>query len=195
MEEFACVILAGGQARRMGGGDKTLLPLAGRRLLSHIITRLSPQVEALALNAHGDPERFSAWNLPVIADPFPGEGPLSGVLAALRWAKAPVLTVPGDTPFLPYDLAERLGADFDPDETDVVMAARGGVLEPVIALWSPGVIAALEQALTTPHERSVEAFARARKWAVATFDNGPDPFFNINTPADLEAAERRLTSR
>lgn len=178
----------------MGGGDKTLLHLSGRPLLSRIVATLRPQVDILALNAHGDPKRFAAWDLPVIADPFPGEGPLSGVLAALRWAKAPVLTVSGDTPFLPYDLTERLSADFDPEDVDVVIAARGGVLQPVIALWSPGVIGALEHALTKTGERSVETFARARKWAVATFDDGPDPFFNINTPADLAAAERRLTS-
>lgn len=178
----------------MGGGDKALLTLSGRPLLSHIIESLRPQVSAIALNAHGAPARFAAWALPVIPDPYPGEGPLAGILAGLKWAKVPLLSVPGDTPFLPRDLAARLTEVFEREQADVVMAARNGVAQPVIALWSPRAADALEHTLAQTADRGVEAFIRTRKWAVADFDDGPDPFFNINTPDDLAAAERRLTS-
>lgn len=194
MTGLAGVILAGGRARRMGGGDKPLLTLAGRPVLAHIVDALRPQVSALAINAAGNPARFAAWALPVIADPFPGEGPLSGILAALRWANAPVLTAPGDTPFLPKDLAAALLSALTREDAEVAIAARAGALHPVTAVWSPRVMEALEHLLAAPGERSVETFFRTRKGAVVSFDHGPDPFFNINTPGDLAAAETRLTS-
>lgn len=178
----------------MGGGDKTLFALAGRPLLSHVVEALRPQVEALAISANGDPARFAAWGFPVLADPISDQGPLAGVLAGLRWAKGPLLSVAGDTPFLPPDLAARFSETAAREQAEVVVAARVGALQPVIALWSPGVIEALEHVLSAPGERSVESFFRTRKWAVASFDDGPDPFFNINTPADLAAAEARLIS-
>ncbi len=179
----------------MGGGDKALRALAGRPLLSYVIDALRPQVGALAISANGDPTRFARWTLPMLADPFPDQGPLAGILAGLRWTQGPLLSVAGDTPFLPEDLAARLAETARREQSEVVVAARGGVLQPVIALWSPGVADALERALSAPGERSVESFLRARKWAVASFDDGPDPFFNINTPADLAAAEALLTSK
>lgn len=179
----------------MGGGDKTLLTLAGRPLLAHIVDALRPQASALAINANGDPARFAAWNVPVLADPFPDQGPLAGVLAGLRWAQGPLLSVAGDTPFLPDTLAARFVDTAGRAQAEIVVAARNGALQPVIALWSPSVTDALERVLAAPGERSVESFLRTRKWAVANFDDGPDPFFNINTPDDLAAAETRLTSK
>lgn len=194
MSKPAGVILAGGQGRRMGGGDKALMMLAGRPLLSHIVDVLRPQTGTLAINAGGNPARFAAWNLPVIADPFPGEGPLSGILAALRWAQAPVLTVPSDTPFLPENLVTALMTVFKDGSVDVVAATHAGMLQPATAVWSPAVTPVLEQLLTAPGERGVERFFRTRNGATVAFDDGPDPFFNINTPAQLAAAEARLTS-
>ncbi|MBX7198628.1 MAG: molybdenum cofactor guanylyltransferase MobA [Rhodospirillaceae bacterium] len=190
----ACIILAGGRATRMGGGDKTLLSLGGRPLLSHIIEALRPQVGALAINATGDAARFAAWSLPVVGDPFPGEGPLSGILAGLRWARGPAISTPADTPFLPPNLVEKLMFVSEREHPDVVMAAWRGAVQPAIALWSPQVMQDLEYTLAQTRMRGVESFARTRKWAVANFDDGPDPFFNINTPSDLAAAEARLTS-
>ena len=106
------VILAGGQARRMGGGDKGLLLLGGVSLLDRVAKRLGRQVEAMCLNANGDPARFETFGLPVVADPVAGfAGPLAGVLAGMRWA-APqgashVVSVAADTPFFPRDLVAR----------------------------------------------------------------------------------------
>lgn len=189
------MILAGGLARRMGGGDKALAVLDGRPLLSHIIERFRPQVGSLALSANGDPARFAPWKLPVIADPIPGvAGPLAGILAGLRWAAADVISTSGDTPFLPLDLVERLRGVFDREQAEVVMASHAGHLQPVIALWAAHLAGDLERTLKNTNARGVEAFARTRKWAVAPFDDGPDPFFNINTPDDLAAAEARFTS-
>ena len=188
------IILAGGLAKRMGGSDKALLNLGGKPLLSHITDVLRPQVRALVLNANGDAARFAPWALPVIADPIPGaEGPLVGLLAGLRWAKGPLITVPGDTPFLPSDLVAKLRAVAEDERAEVVMAAHHGAVQPVIALWLPQVTEGLEYTLTQTRMRGVESFARTRKWAVANFDDGPDPFFNINTPDDLTAAQGRLT--
>ena len=190
----AGVILAGGLARRMGGGDKVLQTLGGRALLSHVVDALSPHTSALAISANGDAARFSQWNLPVLADSIPDHpGPLAGILTGLRWAaqvKAPALvTTAGDTPFLPTDLVERLGNVFAETQADVVMAERAGILQPVVAVWSLDLADDLETVLTTTDLRSVEAFAKRRRWAVATFDDSPhNPFFNINTPEDLAAA-------
>ena len=190
----AGVILAGGLARRMGGGDKALALLNGRPLLSHIIDRFRPQVGSLALSANGDPARFALWKLPVIPDPIPGaEGPLAGILAGLRWAAGDVISTPGDTPFLPLDLVKKLRAVFDREQAEVAMASHAGALQPVIALWAAHLADDIARTLETTDVRSVGAYARTRKWAVVPFDDGPDPFFNINTPADLAAAQAFLT--
>ena len=194
--ETVGVLLAGGRARRMGGGDKCLRPLAGRPLLAHVIDRVAPQVGPLVLNANGDPGRFAAFGLPVAADLLPGApGPLAGVLAGMAWAAvhAPatpwILTVATDAPFLPPDLAARLHAAVRRDGADMACAASGGRHHPVIGLWPVGLRDTLERALRT------EGIARVDRWtarfslAVAAFEAGPpDPFFNANRPEDLEAA-------
>lgn len=192
------VILAGGLARRMGGGDKPLRSIAGRPLLAHVIERLQPQCGALALNANGDPSRFSRFALPVIADTvhdFPG--PLAGVLAAMEWAATAhpeaqhVLTVPGDCPFLPRDLVARLDQARRAENAEIAVAASGGHLHPVIALWPVALREALRTVLVDEDIRKVERFtARYRRaeveWPVTPFD----PFFNANTPEDVAEAER-----
>ena len=109
------LVLAGGLARRMGGGDKALIDIGGITILDRVLARLRPQCTGIVLNANGDASRFSRFGLPVIADDIPGfAGPLAGILAGLDWAakNAPgadwVVSVPGDCPFLPRDLAVRL---------------------------------------------------------------------------------------
>lgn len=198
--DIAAVILAGGQARRMGGGDKPLLTLAGRTLLDHVLERIRPQVAAIALSANGDSSRFAAWGLPVLADTLPGQpGPLAGVLAGLRWASQTVpaarwlLSVPGDTPLLPGDLVARLQAALSPD-APVAMAASGGRLHPVVALWPLTLADALEASLRDG-EGGVFRFAARFGVAQADFAASPDPFFNINTPEDLQACGRALDVR
>ncbi|MXY38340.1 MAG: molybdenum cofactor guanylyltransferase MobA [Rhodospirillaceae bacterium] len=194
------VLLAGGRARRMGGGDKCLRRLAGRPLLAHAIERIAPQVGRLVLNANGDPGRFAAFGLPVAADILPGQpGPLAGVLTGMAWAAANapdagwILTAATDAPFLPPDLAERLRAAIRRDGADMACAASAGRHHPVIGLWPVGLRDDLEAALRDEGITKVDRWTARYRLAVAEFDAGPpDPFFNANRPEDLETAERLL---
>lgn len=189
MTDLAGVILAGGRAQRMGGGDKGLRLLAGRPLIAHVIDRLSPQVTALAINANGDPARFAGLGLPVLPDPLTGQpGPLAGVLAAMDWAAARgadrVLTTPADTPFLPLDLAARLNG------ADGLAMARAGGLHPVCAIWPVRLAPDLRDALAAGEHR-VGRLADALGAVPVDFPDR-DAFFNVNTPDDLRRAERLL---
>jgi molybdopterin-guanine dinucleotide biosynthesis protein A len=190
------MILAGGLSRRMGGGDKGLLRLGDRPILRHVVDRIRPQVSALALNANGGAARFADFALEVVADPLPGfAGPLVGILAALSWASPSathVLTVPGDTPFLPRDLVVRLrSAIRGPD--DSAIAARAGRRHPVIGLWPMTSSARLRAAIEGEGLRRVEAWTDRLQSRVVDFDSGScDPFFNVNTPDDLTAARDLL---
>ncbi len=195
------VLLAGGQARRMrfkdGAGDKSLRLLGGRPLLAHIIERLAPQVERLALNANGDPARFAAWNLPVIADDIadnPGEnpGPMAGILAGMTWAEGAVdiISVPTDTPFLPHDLVARLLAARDAEGADLAVAASGAHVHFATALWPVRLVGALRLMLSDGVRR-IEEFQKPYRVAVVKYDTAPgDPFLNINMPEDLAEAEK-----
>jgi molybdopterin-guanine dinucleotide biosynthesis protein A len=188
----AGVILAGGLSRRMGGGDKCLLPLGGRSLLAHVIERMRPQVAVLALNANGNAARFAGFQLPVVTDDQSDfAGPLAGILAALDWAAttgaAAVLTVPADTPFLPRDLAARLAAAGAP-----ALARSGGRVHPVVGLWPLALRDDLRVALRREGLRKVEDWTTRLAPAVVDFPAAPDPFFNINTPDDLARAAALL---
>jgi len=195
------VLLAGGLARRMGGGDKPLRVLRGRPLLDYVIDRIRPQARALVLNANGDAARFAAWGLHVVPDPLPDfPGPLAGVLAGMRWAAAhhpdaaSVLSVPTDTPFLPDDLAARLAAARAAARLPIACAASGGRTHPVIALWPVALAGALEAALRAG-ERKIDAWTAHYGVAEAAFDDaGVDPFFNVNRPEELAEAERWLAA-
>jgi molybdopterin-guanine dinucleotide biosynthesis protein A len=194
------VILAGGLSRRMGGGDKCLLPLAGRPVLAHVIERIRPQVAVLALNANGDATRFADFGLPVVPDDLQDfAGPLAGILAALDWAAqrttgrttgaqpvaSHILTVPADTPFLPRDLLIRLAARRD----GVVLARSGGRVHPVVGLWPLHQREDLRRALRAEGLRKVEDWTGRIGAALVDFDTAPiDPFFNVNTPEDLVTA-------
>lgn len=181
------VILAGGLSRRMGGGDKPLRMLGGRPMLAHVIERLAPQCADIAINANGDPARFAAFGLPVWPDTVPGNpGPLAGILAAMESSPLPwVVTVTGDAPFLPSDLVARLhGAG-----AALACAASGGRTHPPVALW-PRRLAGELRAAILDGERRVGAWAA--RHGVATVEWDGDPFFNVNTPEELEAAEMLL---
>ena len=197
------VILAGGRASRMGGGDKGLLALGGRPLLAHAIERLEPQVPALALNANGDPTRFARFGLPVLADSVPGlPGPLAGVLAGLDWAAGQgaesIVTVAADTPFFPCDLVPRLLLAGEGMAHPLVLAATAGAegevrLQPTFGLW-PVVLREMLRGALAQGERKVRVWAEAQGARVAAFaELGFDPFFNINTPEDLDRARAILT--
>lgn len=187
------IILAGGRATRMGGGDKCLLDLDGRPMLVRIVERLAPQCGPLALNANGDPARFADFGLPVLPDSLPDfPGPLAGMLAGMDWAASlgagAVVSVAGDTPFFPDDLVSRLMGG-----KGIVLAASrdsGGEVtdHPTFGLWSVALRDDL-RAFLAGGQRRVRGFARAHGATVAVWDAGAiDPFFNINTPGDLERA-------
>ncbi|WP_426957918.1 molybdenum cofactor guanylyltransferase MobA [Muricoccus radiodurans] len=190
-------VLAGGLGRRMGGGDKPLRMLCGTPLLVHVLDRLRPQVRALVLNANGDPARFGAVapGLPVVADGIAGHpGPMAGILAALDHAVAErpdlpwVITVPGDTPFIPADLATRLHAARRAAGVPLAWAASGGRAHPPIGLWPVSLRDDLRAALLSG-ERSVGRWAARHGGATVEWSDDPDPFFNANTPEELAAAE------
>lgn len=194
------VLLAGGQSRRMGGGDKCLRPLGGKPILARIIVRMAPQVRRLVLNANGDPARFAAFGLPVVGDSVDGfAGPLAGVLAGLDWAAAHapdcphVVTVPTDAPFLPDDLVARMLAALQRDRADLARAASNGQAHPVIGLWPVALRDDLRQALTAEDVRKVDVWTARHRLVTVDFPADPvDPFLNVNRPEDLAEAERLL---
>jgi molybdopterin-guanine dinucleotide biosynthesis protein A len=192
------VVLAGGLSRRMGGGDKPLLAIGGRAILDRVIERLAPQCDRLVLNANGDPARFSHLGLPVAADGLEDfQGPLAGVLAGLDWTAVHrpdadwVVSVAGDSPFLPRDLVERLHQARDARDSDLAVAESGGRSHPVFGLWRVSLRGELRHALVAEGVRKVSLWAARHRLAVASWPDEPvDPFFNANTPGDLAEAER-----
>jgi molybdenum cofactor guanylyltransferase len=190
------LLLAGGQSRRMGGGDKALRLLEGIPLLERVIERLRPQVEALVLNANGDPLRFARFALPVAADSVPGfAGPLAGVLAGLDWAASHrpdcpyVVSVATDAPFLPVDLVARLTEGLDEVHADLACAASGGRSHPVFGLWPVRLRDDLRRAVVDHGIRKVDLWTARHKLTTVPFADQPvDPFFNANRPEDFETA-------
>lgn len=195
------LVLAGGLARRMGGGDKPLRPLGGRPMLDHVLLRLRPQVAAVLLNANGHPARFAAWGLPVAADGLPGHpGPLAGILAGLDWAAAErpdlpwLVSVPGDSPFIPADLVARLHAARVAAGTPLACARSGGWSHPPIGLWPVALRDELRAALQGG-ERKIDRWTARFGCAEAEWPATPvDPFFNANAPEELAEAEGLLRS-
>ena len=194
MGRTAALILAGGEARRMGGLDKPLITVGGETILARILSRLAAH-ELIAISANGDPARFASYGCEILPDePGGPRGPLAGILAGLRWAEeagaSALLTVPGDGPFVPSDLAQRLS----PGPSH---AASGGRRHPTAALWNLPLAAKLEAHLAAlaggPRRGfSVLGFAETIGARTVTFADDPDPFLNVNTPEDLRQAEARL---
>ncbi|MBR1191969.1 molybdenum cofactor guanylyltransferase MobA [Bradyrhizobium sp. AUGA SZCCT0160] len=192
------VLLAGGLARRMGGGDKPMRTIGGRTILDRVIARLQPQCDGLILNANGDPARFAAFGLPVIADgvaDFPG--PLAGILAALDWAAANrpevkwVLSAAADCPFLPRDLVSRLVGAMRDENAELAVAVSDGQSHPVIGLWSVALREQLRHALVVEDVRKIDRWTARYRLATVTWPVEPlDPFFNANTMDDIAEAER-----
>jgi molybdopterin-guanine dinucleotide biosynthesis protein A len=178
----------------MGGGDKPLVDIAGRPILQHVIDRLTPQCASLAINANGDPARFSAFGLPVVADSVEDfAGPLAGVLAGMDFAAesgaSDMLSAPGDTPFLPADLLSRLEAARTRAGARIAVAASNGRIHHAVALWPVALRDELRRALVEQGERRVSAFIGRFASVVVDWPSEPyDPFFNVNRPEDLACA-------
>jgi molybdopterin-guanine dinucleotide biosynthesis protein A len=192
------VVLAGGLARRMGGGDKPMRTIAGKTILERVIARLKPQCSALILNANGEPSRFASFGLPVIADTvadFPG--PLAGILATLDWMATHrpevthVLSAAADCPFLPRDLVARLEAARVAENAELAVASSGEQTHPVIGLWSVRLRGELRHALVQEDVRKIDRWTARYPLATVTWPVTPlDPFFNANTVDDIAEAER-----
>ena len=191
------LVLAGGQARRMGGGDKASLQIGGRAILDRVLARLKPSCDPIILNANGDPARFARYGLAVVADSVPDfAGPLAGILAGLDWAakNAPgvewLASAPGDCPFLPNDLVPRLHAARIAEGKPLACARSGEWRHPVVGLWPVGLRDDLRRALTVEGLHKIEAWTGRHGVALAAWPDRPfDPFFNVNTPEDLAKAE------
>ncbi|MHC2252839.1 molybdenum cofactor guanylyltransferase MobA [Bradyrhizobium embrapense] len=198
MTDIPGVLLAGGLARRMGGGDKPMRMIAGRTILQRVIDRLAPQCSGLIINANGDPARFAAFGLPVVADDvadFPG--PLAGILAALDWTAANrpdakwVLSAAGDCPFLPRDLVARLEQARAAENAELAVASSGGQVHPVIGLWSVRLRGELRHALVEEDVRRIDRWTARYPLATVEWPAEPlDPFFNANTVEDIAEADR-----
>lgn len=192
------LVLAGGQARRMGGGDKARIKIGRSTIIDRVLATLSGQCVDILINANGDPARFEDTGCVVVQDSVPDfAGPLAGVLAGLDWLAAQdngvewLLSVPGDCPFLPDDLVERLHAARRAMGAGVPLAcARSGEWRhPVVGLWPLALREDLRKALTVEGLHKVEIWTARHGVAIADWPVEPvDPFFNVNTPDDIERA-------
>jgi molybdenum cofactor guanylyltransferase len=192
------LVLAGGLARRMGGGDKALIRIGGATILDRVLGLLRPACAEIVLNANGDPARFARYGLPVIQDSVPDfAGPLAGILAGLDWAAvnrpdlAWVASVPGDCPFIPDDLVTRLHEARQNTGVPLACARSGDWRHPVVGVWPVALRENLRQALVEEGFRKIEAWTARHGVAIAHWPAKPvDPFFNVNTPEDTAEAER-----
>lgn len=199
---IAGLVLAGGLSRRMGGGDKSLRSLGGRPMIAHVIDRLAPQVDWLALNANSDPTPYLGFGLPVLPDTVAGHaGPLAGVLTGMHWAAQKtgathIVTAATDTPFFPRDLVSRFRDLAGPER--IVLARSGGNRHPVFGLWPLALRDDLAIWLAASDTMKVMAWVGRHDLGYCDFEpeatDAPDPFFNANTPEELAEAEAYLAT-
>jgi molybdopterin-guanine dinucleotide biosynthesis protein A len=181
----------------MGGGDKCLLPLAGKTLLQRTIERAQPQVKKLLLNANGNSLRFARTRLPVVPDVFPNNrGPLAGIHAALQWMHKDnpdaewLVSFASDTPFFPSDLVSTLLEAVNQSHSQLAIASSLARRHPTFALWHASLIKPMEQQLQNDEMPRLQDWMSAQNPVEVSFSAiDSDPFFNINTPQDLYAAE------
>lgn len=189
------VVLAGGRAERMGGRDKGLLPLGGRPLITHVLERLAPQVDAILINANRSAEAYRKLGWPVIRDDLEGfQGPLAGMLAGLRASVSRrVVTCPCDSPWLAGDYVARMAEAAQQHRADIAVAALGGRWQPVFALLGVDLAPDLAASLAAG-ERKIDRWFALHRVAVVDFDDRPAMFENLNTPEELRAAEAAFRS-
>jgi molybdenum cofactor guanylyltransferase len=197
MENTLGLVLAGGLARRMGGGDKARIHIGKATILERVLSRLAPQCIQVIINANGDPARFADTGLAVVADSVPGfAGPLAGILAGLDWTAENVpgcewlASVPGDCPFLPKDFVVRLHEARAAADLPLACARSGEWRHPVAGLWPVSLREDLRHALSSEGLRKIEVWTERHGIALASWADAPvDPFFNVNTPDDAARAE------
>lgn len=195
--DIAAVILAGGLARRMGGGDKPLMMLSGRPILSHIIDRIAPQTNKLIINTNSSEAFFEEFNLPIVADSIDGfAGPLAGILAGMDWVASNMpkcrfmISVPGDGPFIPTDLVEKLMKPILDGRATLSVASSGGRTQPVVGLWDVTLRDELRSAIVEEDIHKVDLWTGRYEISEVDFPiENYDPFFNANRPDDMSKAE------
>jgi molybdopterin-guanine dinucleotide biosynthesis protein A len=198
IEKTLGLVLAGGLARRMGGGDKARIKVGGATILKRVLRCLKPQCSNIIINANGDPARFADIGLPVVPDSVPNfAGPLAGILAGLDWAAANapahewVLSVPGDCPFLPEDVAARLHQARAMANVHLACARSGKWRHPTVGIWPVALRENLRHALVEENLHKIELWTARHGIAIADWPDQPiDPFFNVNTPEDAAHAEK-----
>lgn len=197
-EKAIGLVLAGGLARRMGGGDKARIRIGAATIIERVLGRLTPQCSRIVINANGDPARFADAGLPVVADSVPGfAGPLAGILAGLDWTatNAPgtqwLVSIPGDCPFLPKDLVSRLHIARAASGAALACARSGEQAHPVVGLWAVALREDLRRALIDEGMRKIDLWTARHGIATAEWPASPvDPFFNVNTPEDALRAQQ-----
>jgi molybdenum cofactor guanylyltransferase len=180
----------------MGGGDKALIEIGGKTILSRVIETLERQCESVILNANGDTSRFTPFGLPVVSDDIPDfAGPLAGILAGLDWLAAHrpdrewMVSVPGDCPFLPSDLVARLHQVREQAGKPLACAKSGDWRHPVVGLWNVKLRENLRRAIVDEDLHKIEIWTARHGIAIAEWPDHPiDPFFNVNTPEDRDRA-------
>lgn len=192
-ESVTGVVLAGGAARRMGGSDKGLVPLAGRPMIEYVLDALRPQVGSLLINANRNPDQYGRYGVPVLADQLSGfQGPLAGMAAAMQSARTEfIVTAPCDSPFVPADLVRRLGRSLTAGGADVSVAHADGRLQPVFTLLRTALLGSLLEYLDRG-ERKIDLWFSGQRTTTADFSDAPEAFLNINTPDDVRRIEARL---
>jgi molybdopterin-guanine dinucleotide biosynthesis protein A len=188
------VILAGGEARRMGGRDKGLIEIAGRPMVEYVIEALRPQVGALLINANRSRERYARFGYPVVADEFDGyNGPLAGMASCMRVAATDyIATLPCDSPHIPPDLVARLFLRLREEQADIGVAHNGERMQPVFSLIRRALLDSLQDYLDGG-ERKIDRWFERHATAVVDFSDRPDTFINVNTPEDVAKMEATLT--
>ncbi len=197
------VILAGGQSRRMGGGDKCLLKLGDRTIVQHTVERAQAQINRLLLNCNGEEARFNFIGLPIVKDIFEGwRGPLAGIHASLHWMTEHhpstkwLASFAADTPFFPEDLVARLLEHAEDNGCEVIVATHKNKIQPLFALWNISLLPTLEEHLLNAGDPKMQAWINSQRHICVEFENTyQDPFFNINTPIDYDAAETMIRSK
>ncbi len=191
------VILAGGQSRRFGGGDKFIKELNGEALVDRVVERVRPQTEQMIISSNSETPHLTKFGLPIVADTIHGfAGPLAGILTGMEWTRQHypdiewIVSFPSDAPFVPLDCVSKMLEQAQMDNAEIVCASSAGRTHPVCALWRIDLADNLRQAMEEEEMRKIDLWTARHRLSALEFSDQPfDPFFNINRPEDLEQAE------